>query len=107
MYAGAIIAAIPKLTQGALSLQPKKADGSPLSNAIDAIADPRDSTGPYVLSNKTTLDTSMAAVNASKEEIKEWQGIMDYFASLPDKTPEGISVLVKDDRVKEVRVIKI
>ncbi|EAZ91287.1 5'-nucleotidase (nt5) [Crocosphaera chwakensis CCY0110] len=107
LYAGVIIAAIPKLTKGALSLQPKKADGSPLISRIEAIADPRNSTSPYVLSNQTNLDTSMTAVDASKEEIKEWQGIMDYFVSLPDKNPEGISVLVKSDRVKEVRVIKI
>lgn len=49
----------------------------------------------------------MTAVDASKQEIKEWQGIMDYFASLPEKTPEGISVLVKGDKVKEIRVIKV
>lgn len=107
LYLGAIIAAIPKLSKGALSLQPKKADGTPLVNRVDAIADPRESTGPYVLPANASLDTSMAAVDAASVEIKEWQAIMDYFVSLPHKNGDGISVLTKDYRTQEVRAIKI
>ena len=107
LYAGVIIAAIPKLSKGALSLQPKKADGTPLINRTEAIADPRNSTAPYVLPANASLETSMTAVDAANREIKEWQAIMDYFVALPDKNADGISVLSKSDQFREVRAIKI
>lgn len=105
-FGGKVIVAIPQLTQGALPLQPKKADGTPLTNRVDAIADPRASTSPYVLPAPTTLDTDLAAVDAARREIKEWQAIMDYFVSLPKKNADGISVLVKDECAREVRGIR-
>jgi 5'-nucleotidase/UDP-sugar diphosphatase len=107
LYLGSILVHIPQLSQGALTLQPKKADGSPLTNHTDAIADPRDSTSPYVLPATTDLNTELAAVDASKREIKEWQAIMDYFVSLPDKNADGISMLIKDERTSEVRGIQV
>jgi hypothetical protein len=32
---------------------------------------------------------------------------MDYLVNLPTKTPDSLSLLVKDDRAKEVRGIKV
>ncbi|NEQ42417.1 MAG: bifunctional metallophosphatase/5'-nucleotidase [Leptolyngbya sp. SIOISBB] len=107
LYLGSIIVAIPQITKGALSLQPKQADGSPLTNRTEAIADPRDSTSPYVLPAGTDLDTAIAATDNAQQEIKEWQAIMDYLAHLPTKTPDGISVLEKDPATQEVRAISI
>jgi 5'-nucleotidase len=107
LFGGTIIAAIPKLSKGALTLQPKKADGIPLTTRTEAIADPRESTSPYVLPTNTDLDRSMAATDPANQEIKEWQAIMDYFIGLPTKNPDGISILEKDERSKEVRAIEV
>ncbi len=70
-----------------------------------AIVDPRESTSPYVLPATTHLNADLAAINAASREIKEWQAIMDYLVNLPTKNPDGLSVLVKDDRTREVRGI--
>ena len=48
----------------------------------------------------------IAVTNAAQKEVKEWQAIMDYLVSLPNKNADGISILEKDDRAKEVRVIQ-
>jgi 5'-nucleotidase len=48
----------------------------------------------------------LAAINAASREIKEWQAIMDYLINLPTKKPDGLSLLVKDDRAREIRGIK-
>ena len=106
LYVGSILVYIPQLSKGALPLQPKKADGSPLTRKAEAIVDPRESTSPYVLPATTHLNADLAAINAASREIKEWQAIMDYLVNLPNKNPDGISVLVKDDRTREVRGMK-
>lgn len=106
LYVGSVLVYIPQLSKGALSLQPKKADGSPLTRKAEAIVDPRESTSPYVLPATTHLNADLAAVNAASREIKEWQAIMDYLMNVPNKNPEGVSMLVKDDRSREVRGIK-
>jgi 5'-nucleotidase len=106
LYVGSILVYIPQLSKGTLPLQPKMADGSPLTRKAEAIVDPRESTSPYVLPTTTHLNADLAAINAASREIKEWQAIMDYLVSLPNKTPDGISALVKDTRVREVRGIQ-
>ncbi|WP_044151397.1 bifunctional metallophosphatase/5'-nucleotidase [Leptolyngbya iicbica] len=107
LYMGSILVYIPQLTQGALPLQPKQADGSPLTRKVEAIVDPRASTSPYVLPTTTQLNADLAAIAPTSREIKEWQAIMDYLVSLPDKTADGISRLVKNDRAREVRGLPI
>ncbi|BAU65504.1 putative 5'-nucleotidase [Stanieria sp. NIES-3757] len=107
LFGGTIIAAIPKLSKGALPLQPKKADGTPINTRTEAVADPRESTSPYVLPANANLDNSMAATDNANKEIKEWQAIMDYFVGLPLKNAAGISILEKNERTREVRAIKI
>ena len=105
LYLGSILVAIPKLTKGALSLQPKQADGSLLMNRTDAIADPRESTSPYVLSAGTEMNPKIAATDAINREIKEWQAIMDYLANLPTKNIDGIAQLERTSKIEEVRAI--
>ncbi len=106
LYLGSILVYIPQLSKGALPLQPKKADGSPLTRKDEAIVDPRESTSPYVLPATTHLNADLAAINAASREIKEWQAIMDYLVSLPTKHSDGLSILVKDDSAREVRGIQ-
>jgi 5'-nucleotidase len=107
LYVGVIIAALPKLSKGAVQLVPKKADGTPIKTRTDAMFDPRDSTGPYILPGSGSMETDSAVTSSEQKEVKEWQAIMDYLVSLPNKNPDGISILKKDDRTREIRVIKI
>ena len=106
LYVGSILVYIPQLTKGALPLQPKQADGSPLTRKDEAIVDPRESTSPYVLPATTHLSADLAAINAASLEIKEWQAIMDYLVNRPTKHADGLAMLVKDDRAREVRGVK-
>jgi 5'-nucleotidase / UDP-sugar diphosphatase len=107
LYVGVIIAALPRLSKGAVQLVPKKADGTPIKSRTDAIVDPRESTGPYVLHGSGSLENDTTVTNAAQQEVKEWQAIMDYLVSLPNKNKDGISVLEKRDRAREVRAIKV
>lgn len=107
LYVGVIIAALPRLTKGAVQLIPKKADGTPIKTKTEAIVDPSKSTGPYVLSGSGSMENDTIVTNTAQQEVKEWQAIMDYLVSLPNKNKDGISVLEKDDRLKEVRAIKV
>ncbi|MFN6337256.1 MAG: 5'-nucleotidase, partial [Cyanobacteriota bacterium] len=106
LYAGLVIAAIPKLSKGALALQPKLADGSPLTSRTEAIADPRFSTGPYVLPVGVSLDRASTALDPARREIKEWQAVMDYLRDLPDRAADGLPILRKDAAAREVRGIR-
>jgi len=106
LYVGLVIVALPRLSKGAVQLVPKKADGTPIKHRTDAIADPRESTGALVLPGSGSMEHEIAVTSAAKKEVKEWQAIMDYLVSLPNKNADGISILEKDDRAKEVRVIQ-
>lgn len=107
LYAGMFVAAIPKLSKGALILQPKKADGSLLQTRTEAIADPRSSNGPYVLPTGATLDRASTALDATSREIKEWQAVMDFLRDLPERNPDGLPILRKDEVSREVRAIRV
>ena len=107
LYVGVIVAAIPKLSKGALSLQPKRADGTFLQNRTDAIADPRASSGPYVLPTGASLDRSSTALDAARREIKEWQAVMDFLRDQPILGTDGLPILRKDEASREQRAIRL
>jgi 5'-nucleotidase / UDP-sugar diphosphatase len=108
LYVGVIIAALPRLSQGAVQLVPKKADGTPIKTRTDAVADPQASSGPYVIpGGGGSMESDSAVTSSTQQEVKEWQAIMDYLVSLPNKNKDGISVLEKNDLMTEVRVIGV
>jgi 5'-nucleotidase len=107
LYVGLIVAAIPKLSKGALSLQPKRADGTVLQNRTEAIADPRTSRGPYVLPTGASLDRSSTALDAAQREIKEWQAVMDFLRDQPTRGTDGLPILRKDGASREQRAIRV
>ena len=107
LYVGLIVAAIPQLSKGALSLQPKRANGTVLQNRTEAIADPRASSGPYVLPTGASLDQASTALDASQREIKEWQAVMDYLRDLPTRGTDALPILRKDEAVREERAIRL
>jgi 5'-nucleotidase len=106
LYVGLFVAAVPKLSKGVLQLVPKKADGTPIKSRTDAIADPRESTGSHIPLPTGSMENEVVVTSAAQREVKEWQAIMDYLVSLPNKNADGISILEKDDRAMEVRVIQ-
>ena len=106
LYLGLLIIALPKLSKGAVQLVAKKADGTPIKTRTDAIADPRESTGSHIPLPSGSVENDVVVTSAAQKEMKEWQAIMNYLVSLPNKNPDGISMLEKDDRAREVRVIQ-
>jgi 5'-nucleotidase / UDP-sugar diphosphatase len=109
LYAGLILAAIPKYTKGKLPLVPKNKDGQPLKSRIEALDDPRHST-PDLLPPAGTVDRGSIAAGAGKgaaREIKEWQAIMDYLRNLPVKKKGELPVIPIDERAVEDRAIKV
>jgi len=109
LFFGVMMAAMPKMTHGALSLVPKKEDGTPLKSRAEALPDVSQS-GPYLLPPKGTVDpdeVAHAAGAAPSLEIKEWQAIMDYLKRLPPKNDRGISVLAMDEGATEIRAINV
>jgi len=107
LFAGLLLIGIPKLTDGALELVPKKKDGSPIESRFEALVDPRGSRSPFVLETHATIESEAAVTDKPQHEIKEWQAIMDYFANLPEKNDNGISMLKMDRRAREVRAITV
>jgi 5'-nucleotidase len=106
LYLGIIVASIPKKTDGALALAPKRKDGSPLQSRTDALPD-TESNDPYMLPPKGTLDSAEAIRDpeGAALEIKEWQAITNYLKSLPAKNAQGVTVLEMDVRMNENRSI--
>jgi 5'-nucleotidase / UDP-sugar diphosphatase len=108
LYMGITLASIPKRTKGALPLVPKTKDGAPMQSRTEALPD--EQSGPYLLPAKGTIDTGDVVADprtAASTEIKEWQAIMNYLKSLPEKTDKGVTVLEIDERVKEDRSINL
>jgi len=107
LYVGIILASIPKRTNGALPLVPKKKDGTPLQSRAEAL--PVEQSGPYLLPPKGTIDKDHVVPDpaAASMEVKEWQALMNYLKSLPEKTGKGVTVLKVDERAKENRSINL
>ena len=103
LYFGIILASIPKNTKGALTLAPKRKDGTPLQTRTDALPDVQ--SDPYLLPPKGKIDKDevMHDPKAAALEIKEWQAIINYIKSLPTKNAQGVTVLVLDERTNENR----
>jgi len=109
MMFGKFVAAIPKFTNGKLTLAPKNKDGQPLKSRIELLQDPRHDT-PDLLPPPCTVDESCIdtmAEDGAIREIKEWQAIMDHIRTLPVKNPGELPTILVDDRAKEVRAIKV
>ncbi len=106
LYLGQLLVAIPRYTKGRLTLVAKNKAGQPLTSKVEALDDLRDST-PDLLPPGGTVDSSSVASSdgaSTRQEIKEWQAIMDYLRSLP-AAPGELPVLPVDARANETRAI--
>jgi len=109
LYLGLIVAAIPKMSKGKLTLVPKNKDGQPLKSKVEALDLPNTET-PDLLPPTGTFDPTGVATsehNGAPREIKEWQAIMDYLRNLPVKKKGDLPVVPIDARAAEVRAIKV
>ena len=107
LYLGIVLNSIPKKTNGALTLAPKKKDGTLLRSRAEAL--PVEQSGPYLLPPKGTIDKDqvMPDSNAGPSmEIKEWQAIINYIKSLTAKNDTGVTMLTMDGRSLENRSIE-
>ena len=97
------------LASGKLFLVPKNKEGRPLKSKVEALDDPRHDT-PDLLPPPGTMDQSSVAIatgNGPVREIKEWQAVMDYLRALPIKNGSELPTIPVDERVNEVRAIKV
>ena len=104
LYFGIVLASIPRKTNGALAVAPKRKDGTPLASRVDAL--PPEQSGPYFLPPRGTVDRDEAVPDAGAAgslEIKEWQAIINYLKSLPTKNAQGLTVLALDEHTNENR----
>jgi 5'-nucleotidase / UDP-sugar diphosphatase len=109
LYVGMFLVSIPKITKGQLPLVPKNKKGEPLASKVEALDLPRGST-PDLLPPSAVLDSNSVVTKATGgavQEIKEWEAIMDHLRTLPVKNPGELPTLVIDERVNEVRAIKV
>jgi 5'-nucleotidase/UDP-sugar diphosphatase len=109
LYAGLIIASIPKTTNGQLALVPKNKDGHPLKDRTEALVIPAITASPFPPPPKGEVDKRsvvMAETATGVGEIKEWQAIMDFLRGLPTPGPNQLPTIPVDGRAREVRAIR-
>jgi 5'-nucleotidase len=86
-YVGSFTWLVSDLTKGLLSVQPKDAQGQPLTELKAAIID---------------ADPEQPGV----QEYKEWQGLLDYVRSLPDLDGDGLADIPTQGAAAESRMLR-
>jgi len=84
-YVGSFTWLVSDLTKGLLSVQPKDAQGHPLTQLKAAIID---------------ADPQQPGV----QEYKEWQGLLDHIRSLPDQDGDGLADIPTQGAAAEQRM---
>jgi len=86
-YVGSFTWLVSDLTKGLLSVQPKDAQGQPLTQLKAAIID---------------ADPEQPGV----QEYKEWQGLLDHIRSLPDLDGDGLADIPTQGPAAESRMLR-
>jgi 5'-nucleotidase len=104
-----MVTAIPKFTDGRLTLVAKNKHGQPLQSRVEAIAVPARVTPDLLPETGTSIDVAeMVELSAAGApvEIKEWQAIMKYLQALPAAAGE-LPIVPTDTRANEPRFIRV
>ncbi|MGE8500553.1 MAG: bifunctional metallophosphatase/5'-nucleotidase [Pseudomonas sp.] len=86
-YVGSFTWLVSDLTRGILTVQPKDAEGRPITEIKAAIID---------------TDPERPGV----QEYKEWQGLLDYIRSLPDTDGDGLADIPTTGAATEQRMLR-
>jgi 5'-nucleotidase / UDP-sugar diphosphatase len=89
LYCGLMLVAISR--KAGVSFVPKRRHGTPLQSRAEALP-ARPQGGPYLLPPKGTIDRDQAVHGTGTNswmETKEWQAIMEYLKTLPEKNERG------------------
>lgn len=110
LWLALIVIAIPKLTNGRLTLVAKNKHGQPLKCRAEAIAAPARVTPDLLPQTGASIDVGeMVELSAegAPVEVKEWQAIMEYLQALPAAVAGGLPIIPTDARANEPRFIRV
>jgi len=110
LFFALLLIAIPKFTDGRLTLVAKDKQGKPLQSRVAAIAVPLLETPDLLPQAGTSIDV-VEMVGSSAQgnpvEIKEWQAIMEYLQALPATVAGELPIVPTDVRANEPRFIRV
>jgi 5'-nucleotidase len=110
LFFALIVIAIPKLTDGRLTLVAKDKQGKPLQSRVAAVAVPLRETPDLLPEAATSIDVvDMVGSSAQSHpvEIKEWQAIMDFLQAMPAAGAGELPIVPTDARANEPRFIRV
>jgi 5'-nucleotidase/UDP-sugar diphosphatase len=110
LFFALMLIAIPKFTDGRLTLVAKDKQGKPLQSRVAAVAVPLRETPDLLPQAGTSIDVvEMVGSSAQSDpvEIKEWQAIMEYLRALPAAVAGELPIVPTDARANEPRSIRI
>ena len=105
-----LVIAIPKFTEGRLTLAAKDKHGKPLQSRVAAVAVPLQETPdllPQAGASIDVVDMVGSSAQSGPVEIKEWQAIMDYLQALPAAGAGKLPIVPTDARANEPRFIRV
>ena len=110
LFFALLVIAIPKFTEGRLTLAAKDKHGKPLQSRVAAVAVPLQETPDLLPQAGASIDVvEMVGLSAQSApvEIKEWQAIMDYLQALPAAGAGELPIVPTDARANEPRFIRV
>ena len=110
LFFALILVAIPKFTDGRLTLVAKDKHGKPLKSRVAAVAIPLRETPDLLPQAGTSIDVvEMVGSSAQGDhvEIKEWQAIIYYLRALPAAGAGELPIVPTDVRANEPRFIRV
>ncbi len=110
LFVALMLIAIPKFTDGRLTLVAKNKHGQPIRSRVDAIAVPVQETPDLLPEAGTSIDVAdMVGTSGKGEpvEIKEWQAIMEHLKAMPSPGAGELPVVPTDARASELRFVRL
>ena len=86
-YVAGFIWVVEKLSHGLLSVIPRNADGEPLKDLQGAIFD-------------------VAPQQSGVQQVKEWEAMLEYLKSVPERTPDGLADMDAMPTIREEHVFR-
>jgi 5'-nucleotidase len=110
LFFALMVVAIPKFTDGRLTLVAKNKHGEPLRSRVEAIAAPAGLTPDLLPESGISVDVAdmvELSPDGAPVEIKEWQAIMEYMQALPGAMAGELPIVPTNGRANEPRFIRV